>query len=85
MLWSLPRGSSHSLSLMGRITLMQASYVARSVSNGQANTYSEGSAFIQSDMQGVGTFFNLLGNEYVWGEQMSQIIASSKLVCGCQN
>jgi len=36
-------------------------------------------------MGGVGTFANFLDNEYVWGEQMSQIIANSQSMCGCQN
>jgi hypothetical protein len=81
----LNTGAPLVVNITGAGSFFSPGYVARSVSNGQANTYGEGSAIIQSDMQGVGTFFNLLGNEYVWGEQMSQVIASSKSVCGCQN
>jgi RHS repeat-associated protein len=57
-------------------------YVARTVTDGVAHTYGEGDAWTQSALGG-GIGPNWAANQYIWGGQMSQIIAQSKQQCGC--
>lgn len=54
-------------------------YVAKTVANGVAHTYGEGSNWKQSGMLwGMGT--QDMGNEALWGRMMSRLIEE----CGCE-
>lgn len=58
-------------------------YVARVVSDGAVRTYGEGLAPIQSPALTFGPLPNYLGNQAVWGRQMSDIISGASPGCGC--
>ncbi len=66
---------------IGSASAFGPGYVARTVSNGVAHAYGEGTNWKQSPWTGGGFLGEYLANEFVWGRQMNDII--KKAGCGC--
>ncbi|SHL58189.1 RHS repeat-associated core domain-containing protein [Rhodanobacter sp. OK091] len=78
----LNTGAPIVVNITGANSAFGPGYVARTVTDGVAHTYGEGDAWTQSALGG-GIGPNWAANQYIWGGQMSQIIAQSKQQCGC--
>lgn len=78
----LNTGAPIVVNITGANSAFAPGYVARTVTDGVAHTYGEGDAWTQSPLGG-GIAPNWAVNQYIWGGQMSQIIAHSKQQCGC--
>jgi len=66
------------VNITGSAGLFGPGYVARTVTNGVAHTYGEGTNWKQSP--GLwGTTTQEIANEILWGQQMSKLIEQ----CGC--
>ncbi|HZF30250.1 MAG TPA: RHS repeat-associated core domain-containing protein, partial [Gammaproteobacteria bacterium] len=71
------------VNLTGPGSAFHPGYVARTVRDGVAHSYGEGLNGWQSPST-TAQWFQTLGNEYVWGGQMSELINRAKTDCGCQ-
>jgi hypothetical protein len=58
-------------------------YVARTVTNGVAHTYGEGTSAVQHDKTVQGGIVNWVVNEMVWGDQMQRFIDENSPNVGC--
>jgi RHS repeat-associated protein len=77
------------VNMTGSGSTFSPGYVARTVSDGVAHTYGEGTSPIQSNLQQdqwgpipLGALNNII-NERVWGKQMEKFISNAKKGCGC--
>ena len=66
---------------LGSPSAFDPGYVVRTVSNGVAHVYGEGTNWTQSPWTGGGFVGERVANELVWGRQLSNIIRKTK--CGC--
>ncbi|WP_345777542.1 DUF6531 domain-containing protein [Dyella sp. LX-1] len=77
------------VNMTGSGSTFSPGYVARTVSDGVAHTYGEGTSPIQSSLgldnlsgNPLGALNNII-NERVWGRQMEEFISKAKKRCGC--
>jgi RHS repeat-associated protein len=59
-------------------------YVARTVTNGVAHTYGEGTSLVQFDREPHAWLLNKAANELIWGGQMQDFIDNNPSSCECQ-
>lgn len=76
-------GAALVVNLTGPGSLFGPGYVARYVINGMAYSVGEGANWMQAQAIPLNDALQWGADEYLWGRQMSQIIAASKSRCGC--
>ena len=79
----LNTGAQLVVNMTGPSSAFNPGYVARTVRNGVAHSYGEGLNGWQSP-SATAQWLQYLGNQYVWGGQMSDLIRKAKASCGCQ-
>ncbi len=72
------------VNITGPNSAFNPGYVAREVVDGIAHSYGEGLNAWQSPAASA-QWLQDLANEYVWGRQMSRLIAQAQATCGCRH